>query len=237
MKTVAIIPCLNESGSIGKIVKDALKYVDIVYVSDNGSTDNTVVYATKKGAIVCQCAEKGVGANTNFGISIVMEKEKPDVIITLDGDGQHKPEEIPIVLKPILQNQADLVIGSRYTDLSSMPKYRKLGIDIITRLCNIKYKKRIMDGQSCFRAYNRKVLDDIMPIEEKSFSFSVETLLKAKARGFRIVEVPITCIYHENFNDNSTINPVEHGFIVIMGVFKWRYKLELLPRLKKLLRK
>jgi glycosyltransferase involved in cell wall biosynthesis len=219
------------------VVKESLKYADTVYVSDNGSTDNTAIWATKKGAIVCQCVEKGVGANTNFGISIVLEKENPDIIVTLDGDGQHKPDEIPIVLKPILQNQADLVIGSRYSDLSSMPKYRKIGIDIITRLCNIKYKKRIMDGQSCFRAYSKKVLEDILPIEEKGFAFSVETLLKAKARGFRIVEVPITCIYHKDFKDNSTINPIRHGLIVILGVLKWRYKLELLPRIKRFLSK
>jgi glycosyltransferase involved in cell wall biosynthesis len=231
---IAVIPCLNESKYLAEVIDKAKKYTDKVIVSDDGSSDDTVDVALSHGAeIVLSNGVHGAGINTWGGIHRAI-LNNADVIVTLDGDGQHNADEIPLVVQPIIDNKADLVIGSRYLDSkNNMPVYRKLGITLITRICNLKYRKKIADGQSCFRAYNRRILNDISPFQEKGFAFSVETLIKAKSFGYRIVEVPITCIYHKEFGGNSSLNPLKHGVIVFWGVLRWRYKLELIPRVKK----
>ena len=109
----------------------------------------------------------------------------------------------------------------------TVPRYRKFGNDIITCLYNLGHKNRIVDSQSCFRACTRELLDKI-GIEERGFGFSTEVLVKARARGFKIVEVPITCVYHKEFSWNSHMNPLKHGLGVAWATVKWRIREELL---------
>jgi len=153
-----------------------------------------------------------------------------DILVTLDGDGQHNPDEIPALISPITEGKADLVIGSRFPqphlnqsqlisiNLNHVPKYRKLGIDVITWLYNFGSKMKVSDSQSCFRAHSRKLLQAI-EITEPGFGFSVEVLIKARRNGLAIMEVPISCIYHPQ---GSTDNPITHGLGVAFTVMKLR---------------
>ncbi len=223
MKIIAVIPCYNAEEAIGNVVRRAKRLVDSVVVVDNNSGDETGSRACEAGASVMQYLEKqGAGASTGLGVSVVLASEHPDIVVTLDGDGQHDPDELPRVIKPIVDGEADLVIGSRFLYRYRLPRYRKLGIDVITWLYNAGAKQKITDGQSCFRAYSRAALGAILPIKEDGFSFSIETLVKARARGLRIVEVPVSCIYHSDPRKNSTINPIRHGLSVALGAIRWR---------------
>ncbi|MBM3165928.1 MAG: glycosyltransferase family 2 protein [Chloroflexi bacterium] len=229
-KIIAAIPCLNEAQFIADIVTKAKKYVDRVIVIDDGSTDRTSEIARDAGADVIRHEKrKGAGAATQSGFQAA-RTNGADILVTLDGDGQHNPDEIPALISPITEGKADLVIGSRFPqphlnqsqlisiNLNHVPKYRKLGIDVITWLYNFGSKMKVSDSQSCFRAHSRKLLQAI-EITEPGFGFSVEVLIKARRNGLAIMEVPISCIYHPQ---GSTDNPITHGLGVAFTVMKLR---------------
>lgn len=219
-KILAVIPCLNEGPFISDIVTRARKYADVVIVIDDGSTDDTAEAAEKAGAkIVKHKARRGAGAATRSAFEAAKEYDA-DVLVTLDGDGQHNPDEIPQVLGPILRGEADLVIGSRFIkpDNKRAPKYRKFGIDVITWLFNLGSKVKVSDSQSCFRAHSRRLIESVK-ITEDGFGFSVQVLIQARRKDLVIREEPISCIYHLQ---GSSLNPVAHGLGVAWGVIKLR---------------
>jgi len=229
LKIIAVIPAYNEEKFISDLIARTKKYVDQVIVADDNSKDNTYLESIKSGAFVVshKTELRGTGSNTYRGIQEAL-KQGADIIVTLDGDGQHNPDEIPDVVKPILDNQADFVIGSRYKDFV-VPLYRRFGISVITFLFNLGSSSKVADSQSGFRAHRSKMFESI-EITERDFSFSVETLVKIREHNFRMKEVPIKCIYHKNLSDNSTISPVKHGTKVALSVIKWRLKRELKVR-------
>lgn len=140
------------------------------------------------------------------------------MLVTFDADGQHRIEDIKKVLEPITKDKADIVIGSRFLSQNSkVPEYRKLGIKTITSLTNATTGSKITDAQSGFRAYNKKVLESIIP-SDPGMGVSTEILIKASKNKFRIVEVPITILYGEN---TSTHNPITHGSSVILSTLKY----------------
>jgi glycosyltransferase involved in cell wall biosynthesis len=141
-----------------------------------------------------------------------------DVLVTLDGDGQHRLEDVDTVLEPIRKHETDIVIGSRFLNQNQqqIPSYRKAGIKIITKLANTTLDKTITDSQSGFRAYNSKVLSEIVPLEH-GMGVSNEILIKANKKGFKISEVPIVVSYE---GDTSTHNPISHGMSVIFSTLK-----------------
>lgn len=223
MNIVVVIPAYNTSKTIGNLVNTAIKYVDKVIVVNNNSIDNTANIAFKHGAIVLNEINQGQGAATRRGWEMV-DKTKYDTIVTFDADGQHNPSEIPALLKPIIEDKADIVIGSRFMNSYKAPKYRKVGINIINYIYNIFNSKKLIDTQSCFRVYNRKALNSLI-IEEDGFGFSTELLIKARKLGLRIIEVPVSCIYYNDLYNNSTLNPIKHGLIVAWKTLWWRIKL------------
>jgi len=224
MKVVAVIPCYNEEEFIGSVITVCNHHVDCVIVSDDNSTDGTARAARQFGALVIDAptrAERGAGANTRRGIEEALMADA-DIIVTLDGDGQHDPGDIPALVAPIAERKADMVIGSRFlADGYKIKRYRKLGIDAITKALNFGSSTKIVDGQSCFRAFSRKVLEQI-EITENGFSFSVEVPIKVRAASFRITEVPVRCIYHDRPGSNSAMNPIRHGVSVLLNTAKWR---------------
>jgi len=230
MKVIAVIPCYNEEKNVGIVVNEAKKHVEKVVVIDDGSTDRTAEVASKAGAkVVGWESRNGAGAGTGMGIDLALKDMDCGVVVTLDGDGQHDANEIPKVVKPVLEGKADLVIGMRVIGLvkgDGMPRYRKFDIDALTWLYNVGSERKIVDGQCCFRAYSRQLLETIV-IEEDGFGFSTEVLVKARASGFRIKEVPVDCIYHKEFRLNSTMNPILQGLKVAWATVKWRVKVEL----------
>ena len=215
MKIIAVIPCFNEEHFIGDVVFETIKYVDKVIVIDDGSKDDTARIAREAGAeVISHPSCWGAGAATRTGFEAAL-KSGADIVVTLDGDSQHDPSEIPLLLRPLLQDDADLVIGSRFIKhKTNIPAYRELGVDFITWMYNLGTNVKVTDSQSGFRAHSRKLLGSV-DIKHDDFSFSVEVLVKARKRGFRIAEVPISCLYHDQ---GSTLNPVSHGISVVIAV-------------------
>ena len=218
LKIAAGIPAFNEEKNVGSMIVELLKFVDIVIVCDDGSNDNTGMIAKKMGAIVVN-HERNLGYGAGIKSLFLKARELGvDVLVTLDADGQHRPEDVLPVLEPIKKHETDIVIGSRFLDQNQqqIPSYRKAGIKIITKLANTTLDKTITDSQSGFRAYNSNVLSEIIPLEH-GMGVSNEILIKANKKGFTISEVPIVVSYQ---GDTSTHNPVSHGASVIFSTLK-----------------
>jgi len=218
LKTAAGIPAFNEEKNIGSMIVELLKIVDSVIVCNDGSNDNTGTIAKKMGAIVIT-HERNLGYGAGIKSLFLKARELGfDALVTLDADGQHRSEDVNAVLEPIRKHETDIVIGSRFLGQSQqqIPSYRKAGIKIITKLANTTLDKTITDSQSGFRAYNSKVLSEIIPLEH-GMGVSNEILIKANRKGFTISEVPIVVSYH---GDTSTHNPIAHGTSVIFSTLK-----------------
>ena len=218
LKITIGIPAYNEEKNIASIITKLKKITDSIIVCDDGSSDMTSEIAKNLGAIVISHKKNmgyGVAINSIFQKSREMNS---DLLVTFDADGQHRVEDIEKVVGPIKNNDADLVIGSRFLDKKSdIPNYRKIGIKVITQITNASIKKKLTDSQSGFRAYNQRVLSQISP-SDTSMGISTEILIKSSSKGLRITEVPITVLYE---GDTSTHNPVSHGTSVLISTIKF----------------
>ncbi len=218
MKPTIGIPAFNEEKNIAKIITNLKKITDSIIVCDDGSSDMTSQIAEGLGATVIKHEKnKGYGAAIN-SIFKKCNEDGADVLVTFDADGQHRVEDLEHLLEPIIENQSDIVIGSRFLDeKSNVPNYRKVGIKIITQVTNASIKQKLTDSQSGLRAYNKKVLQSINP-SDIGMGISTEILIKASSRGFKITEVPIKILYGGN---TSTHNPVSHGTSVLISTIKF----------------
>ncbi len=213
---VACIPALNEEKTIADIVSKAKRFVDIVIVVDDGSSDNTAATAERCGALVIRHERTmGYGAALRSALKKALELNV-DIAVTLDADGQHDPSEIPKVIKPIIEGKADMVIGSRFLSrrsIEEIPIGRKIGIQLINLIFKLWARNfDVSDTQSGFRAYSRRILPYIIP-EVDGMGASLEILFKACKRSIRIMEVPIFCKY---FKTNISFrNMVAHGIDAI----------------------
>ena len=219
MKIIVGIPAFNEEKNIASIITKLSTIADTILVCDDGSTDLTATIAKKIGAVVIK-HEKNLGYGAAIRSLFLKAKDLDgDVLVTFDADGQHRIDDIKNVIKPIVNQEADLVIGSRFLDESEkeVPQYRKIGIKVITKITNASIKKQLTDSQSGFRAYSRKIISELNP-SETGMGVSTEILIKASSKNFRIVEVPIKIIYEGN---TSTHNPITHGSSVIISTIKY----------------
>ena len=218
MKITIGIPAYNEEKNIALIITKLKKITDSIIVCDDGSTDMTSDISKNLGAIVISHKK-----NMGYGgaINSIFQKSKEinsDLLVTFDADGQHRVEDIEKVIEPIKNNDADLVVGSRFLNKkSNVPNYRKIGIKVITQITNTSMKKKLTDSQSGFRAYNKQVLLQISP-SDIGMGISTEILIKSSSKGLRITEVPITILYSGN---TSTHNPVSHGTSVLLSTIKF----------------
>ena len=213
------IPAFNEERNIATIVAKLIKKGYTVVVCNDGSTDLTGEIAEKMGAIILN-HPKNLGYGAGIRSLFLKAKElKCDVLVTFDADGQHRVEDIPSLIKPILNNEADIIIGSRFLnkDNDSMPSYRKTGIKTITKLANLSFKNKITDSQSGLRAYNNKSFNEILP-SDYGMGVSTEILIKASKKNLRVIEVPIKINYD---GETSTHHPVSHGAAVLMSTMKF----------------
>ena len=219
MKITIGIPAYNEEKNIAGIISKLKKYTDSIIVCDDGSSDLTGDISEQLGAIVIKHSKnRGYGAAIN-SLFLKAKELESDVFLTLDADGQHRVEDIPIVTDPIIKNEVDLVIGSRFLDTKSeeMPNYRKVGIKIITKITNLSIKEKLTDSQSGFRAYSRKALQEITPTDD-GMGVSTEILIKASNLELKVAEVPIKVNYN---GETSTHDPVSHGTSVILSTIKF----------------
>ena len=213
------IPAYNEEKNIAAIIAKIMKEGFSVIVCNDGSEDMTGIVAEKMGAIVIN-HPKNLGYGAAIRSIFLKAKELGcDALVTFDADGQHRIEDISKVLEPLRKKQADMIIGSRFLekDNDNIPSYRKIGIKAITKISNISTDLKITDSQSGFRAYNKKILEQILP-SEFGMGVSTEILIKCNKSGFQILEVPIKVIYE---GDTSVHNPVSHGASVILSTMKF----------------
>lgn len=215
------IPAYNEAANIGGIIKKVQKYADKIIVYDDGSSDNTKEVAMAAGALVIRSSKnKGYGSAIKALFDAAREEEAR-IMVTLDSDGQHDPDQIPELVEPIVNEECDMVIGSRFLnvkDKDRVPKYRSLGIKTITRLTQAASYNSITDAQSGFRAYSKNALLK-MNLFEDGMSVSTEILLRAKEKNLMIKEIPVRIYY--DLEKTSTHNSISHGVGVLYSVFQF----------------
>lgn len=219
-KILICVPAYNEAERIADVVSKSRQYADDVIVYDDGSTDDTYQVALSAGATVIRNPD-----NKGYGVAIrslfqAAKERGAEVMVTLDSDGQHDPDQIPALIKPLNQG-FDIVIGSRFLrndDEGKVPRYRSFGIKTITRLTQVASYGKITDSQSGFRAYNKNALSKINLFED-GMSVSTEILLRAGEKKLSTTEVPITVRY--DVKDTSTHNPITHGVSVLYSVFQF----------------
>jgi glycosyltransferase involved in cell wall biosynthesis len=216
---IACIPAYNEGQTIGAIVKSTLPYVDLVVVCDDGSSDETAVIAESNGAIVIKHAvNQGKGAALKESFKEAVSRGG-SIFVMLDGDGQHTPEDIQFLIEPILNDEADVVLGSRYVEgaSSNPPFYRRVGLKIIHSVYNLSNMKNFTDTQSGFRAFNKHALSYVLNTSEKGYNIETEQLIKLGRNGLRLREVPIQVIY--DVPNPSKRNPLNHGVQILYFLF------------------
>ena len=218
MKITIGIPAYNEEKNIAKIIVQLKKVADQILVCDDGSTDSTSEIAESLGAIVIK-HPKNLGYGSAIRSIFLKSREiNAEILVTIDADGQHKIEDVKKVTKPIVDGQADISIGSRFLEEGdNAPKYRKLGINIITKVTNSSLSEKITDAQSGFRAYNNKVLQSLTP-SDSGMGISTEILIKSSNLGLKIAEVPTEIQYE---GKTSSQNPISHGTGVLMSTLKY----------------
>jgi len=213
---IAVLPAFNEEATIAKVVLKTQKYVDKVIVVDDGSSDMTATIAEKLGALVIRHNEnlgKGAALKTGFDMAKSLDCK---IVVTLDSDGQHDPDDIPNVIEPLLKNEADIVIGSRKLLKSKVPLHKKLGNKFLNFITNAASGTTISDTQSGFRAYSKKALE-ILEIKDHGIGIESQLIMDATKKNLRIKEVPISITYGKK---TSTYNFFRHGTYVILTILR-----------------
>jgi dolichol-phosphate mannosyltransferase len=216
----AVIPAYNEAKTVSDIVKGASRYAKEVIVVDDGSSDGTAGLAISAGATVIRIPNNcGKGKALAIGLTTAALNGSK-VVVCLDADGQHDPDDIPRVIEPVLEGRAEMVIGSRFLDASSknlIPVYRRAGQHMLTFATNIGSPVRITDSQSGYRAFRKEVLETFHYCES-GMGVESEMVRAAVRKGLRIEEVPIKARY--DGLDTSTLNPTNHGMRVLTSILR-----------------
>ena len=225
-RIAVIIPALNEAGNIRRLVAETLDILPVqVIVVDNGSTDLTAEEASAGRAQVVYEPRQGYGYACAAGVAAAQDAE---VLVFLDGDYSSLPSELPVILAPILDGRADLVLGSRplgHIAPGAMPPQQRFGNWLAARLMNLLYGLTITD-LGPYRAIQRTLLD-ALDMREMTYGWPTEMMVKAARRGARFVEVPVS--FHSRQAGRSKISGTLRGTLLaawyILGVtlrYAWR---------------
>lgn len=218
MYTIACIPAYNEESNIKKTIENVEKFVDKVIVCDDGSNDNTVAEAENTEAYVIKCQKnKGKGAALQELFKFA-NASNADIMITIDADGQFVADEIPLLLKPIIEEKSDIVIGYRFDDKTEMPKYRKIGNKFLDKITNLAEDIGVRDTQSGFRSYSKKAIKTIN-FSTDGFGADSEILIDATEKKLKISEEKVTVIYNTGGRTSSK-NPISHTTEVIGSIIE-----------------
>ena len=213
-RTLAIIPCYNEEIAIGSVVLKTKQHVDAVLVVDDGSMDDTAAIAKQAGAIIISHKKnqgKSIAIKTGFKYALA---HNFDYVVTIDGDGQHNPSEIPAVLENVVNKEYDISIGFRFGNNTEMPFWRKIGKRILDYATSFGNGGHVTDSQCGFRAFNKKAVESLTrSMNGEAFSVESEQLIKAHELGLGFANTTITCKY-KNLN-TSTKGPASHGASVL----------------------
>ncbi|HWS95551.1 MAG TPA: glycosyltransferase family 2 protein [Candidatus Methylomirabilis sp.] len=191
MRVSVIIPTHNEAQAIGLVLADLpAKMVTEVLVVDSNSTDGTAAIAEAKGARILHEPRRGYGRACLTGLAAA---NQPDVVVFLDGDYSDRPDELPLLLAPIAEGRADITIGSRLAKQNvagALPWHSVFGNRLAAAMIRVLYGQRITD-LGPFRAARADVLRQLA-LEEDTYGWAVEMILKGALGRFRIVEVPVS---------------------------------------------
>ncbi len=200
-----LLPAYQEGGRIGETVKAVLPYCPDVVVVDDGSTDGTADEARDAGAIVVPHERNmGKGVALQTGFKHVMEAGY-DCVITMDGDGQHAPEDLPGFLEVYRESGARVVVGNRMSDPRTMPLVRRLTNRFMSWLLSRRMGQHVPDTQNGYRLYDRKVLPVLLATVSEGFAAESEVLLDLASAGEQIASAPTRIIYGD---ERSKIRPV-----------------------------
>lgn len=215
-KVAVLLPAYNEEVSIASMVLLSLQYADEVIVIDDGSSDRTSEVSRLAGAtVLSHTTNKGKGAALKTGFKYAQDY---DIIVTIDADGQHNPSEIPDVIKPIMEDRADIVNGSRYIagKDTTTPTYRRVGQTVLDNATYLASGVKLTDTQSGFRAFSSKSIE-YFNFDPNGFGIESDMLIEASVNKLRIVEVEITVRYDVN---TTTDNPIVQGVSVLMRILE-----------------
>ncbi|TFG55854.1 MAG: glycosyltransferase family 2 protein [Methanomassiliicoccus sp.] len=215
-KIAVLIPAFNEEIAIGTVVALSRRFAEHVIVVDDGSTDRTSLVAQLAGAEVIPMPRNvGKAKALMLGFQRCLELE-PDCVVTIDGDMQLDPVEIPNLAGPVLQGKADRVIGSRFqNEKNVIPAYRRTGQKVLDRATNISSGIKISDSQCGYRAFSIKALKQ-MNFSPSSFSIESEMIMRFNEMGLKIEEVPISVRY--DVPNGHKMAPFKHGISVLSDV-------------------
>ena len=215
-KVAVLLPAYNEEVSIASMILLSLQYADEVIVIDDGSSDRTSEVSRLAGAtVLSHTTNKGKGAALKTGFKYAQDY---DIIVTIDADGQHNPSEIPDVIKPIMEDRADIVNGSRYIagKDTTTPTYRRVGQTVLDNATYLASGVKLTDTQSGFRAFSSKSIE-YFNFDPNGFGIESDMLIEASVNKLRIFEVEITVRYDVN---TTTDNPIVQGFSVLMRILE-----------------
>lgn len=217
-KVLALIPCFNEEATIASLVLKTKRYVDTVLVIDDGSKDDTVELAKEVGAtVIVHERNKGKAAAIKTGFLYALDHGY-EYVITLDGDGQHDPHEIPLLLEKMIECKVDIAIGIRYGETTEMPWWRKIGKRVLDYTTSFGNGGFVTDSQSGFRGFNTRALQKITPrLSGDEFSIESEQLIRAHDYGLSVGNARISCRYN-GLGRTSTKGSASHGFSVLSYV-------------------
>lgn len=221
MRICAIVPAFNEASQIAKVVREAIPHVDEVVVIDDGSNDGTGKLARDSGATCLSLASnRGKASALRAGIEFAAARGFTHVL-TLDGDGQHRPEDIPLLIQAAVRTGADMVIGTRTFERHSMPRARFYSNTIGSRLASALVGREIRDSQSGFRLIR---LDKLLSLELRSrfYEFEMEVLIKLARAGCSIEQVSIPAVY-EDGRARSKMKPVRDTIRICVRSLAFRF--------------
>ncbi len=204
MKISVLIPTYNEAKEIGRLIRE-IKFHDLdVMVVDDGSQDNTFEIAREAGAVALRNEKNiGKGASLNRGFRYCLDKNY-GAVITMDGDGQHRPEDLPSFITLSQNPETQILIGNRMHGTKNMPWVRVVTNRFMSWLISLLAKQKIPDSQCGFRLIKKQVLEKLNLVTNK-YEIESELLIKAARLGYRIQSVPIKTIYS---SEKSRIHPV-----------------------------
>ena len=216
-----VIPVFNEELTIGNIVArtrstlEQLKLLYEVLVIDDGSVDRSAEISQANEAIVLRKAHQGKGHALRFGF----KRAEGDVVVTIDSDGSHQPEEIPLVLRCMIEKKVDFVIGSRFinTDASNakIPAVNRIGNRIFSDLIRLFTGAKISDSQSGFRAIKSSVLKNTR-LNSRGYEVESEMLVKALKMGVRVAEIPVS--FEQRTIGKSNLDPLKDGTKILYSI-------------------
>lgn len=222
MNACAVIPCYNVGARCIPVIQEAIRQVRRVLAIDDGSTDDTRACIRATGAeLVALEGNRGKGYALIEGFSIALKDERCKAVLTLDGDGQHDPREIPTLLAAFSAGAGDLIIGARAGPWKAMPLKRRLANRcsslLISRLCG----QPLPDSQSGFRLTSRPALERLLPLLRPGrYETETQMLILASRLGLRISSVPIATIYSDRTNAASSFHPLRDTFLVARVIYR-----------------